>query len=157
VEEVWLPAEWVAEIVGISPTRYGQWVKRRILREAGYGQCTEMHALEAAVAATLRTSISSLIQLRIAIDRLRPALGHVRSQKIPGTMDIVWDRKRKKAVWVYNEHDLAAAVRIGRDVIVIAMSKRLQEVRNEFQRQAQDRAGEAEGAPTLRVVEPESA
>jgi hypothetical protein len=153
---MWLPADWVADIVGISPTRYGQWVKRRILREAGYGQCTEAHALEAAVAASLRDTIKSLIQLRIAVDRLRPGLGHPR-REIPPMMDVVWDRKRKGARWIYNERELAVAVRVAREIIVTPMSKRLREVRDDFHRQAQERAAQPSEQPLLRVIRGQSA
>lgn len=73
-------------------------------------------------------------------------------------MDIVWDKKRKRAVWIYNEHDLALAVRVGREVIVVPMSDRLQDVRNEFRDQAAERASEAQPAmPELHLVSPESA
>ena len=130
-------------------------MKRRILREAGYGQCTEAHALEAAVASDLRRSIKSLGLLRIAINKLRPSLGNLPAQ-IPTMMDIVWDTKGKRATWVYSNHELAPAVRLGREVIVIVMSERLRMVRDEFRRQAEDRASEG-AAPTLRVIHGETA
>jgi ribosomal 50S subunit-associated protein YjgA (DUF615 family) len=150
VGELWLPADWVADIAGISPPRYAQWAKSGILRQAGYGRCTEAHAFEAAVASRLRVDIKSVLVLRIAMDALRPAL--INPSPFPDLVDIIWDKTRKVASWASTEREIALAVRHGREVRVVPMRDRLEEVRDEFRRQARQRLGDSEG-PRLRVVD----
>ena|ERR1700737_2672459 len=146
-----LPAASVALISGISAPLYTQWVQKRILTAARYGDCTERQAFEAAVAAVLKPHIKSLALLRTAVGQARPRLQRI-GNKIPRTLDLVWVPKRRLAIWVQGSTQLAEAVRVSTFVVVLPMSETLAEVREAFSQEVAGRMPSAESI--LRIVRP---
>src|ERR1700674_1222312 len=146
-----LPAASVALISGISAPLHTQWVQKRILTPARYGDCTESQAFEAAVAAVLKRHIKSLSLLRTAMGQARPRLQRIGKQ-IPKKLDLVWIPKLRLATWAQGSTELAAAVRVSTFVVVLPMSETLAEVREAFSQEVSGRMPAAE--PILSIVRP---
>lgn len=115
----------MCEVVGVSRQLRAQWIQKALLPGSTTGACTDEAVYELAALACL-ISVLGFDEARVAWSQRDPRWTAPPASR--QRLDVVYDLKRKLAVTVVTDRDIAAAVRHERPVRVVCVGDRLRVV-----------------------------